>query len=102
MSHTTRYGNTYTNQEWKEVQEMYRQEEDAAVAYINTLEDSLTKAAGFLHREFNDVPSKTWRMALSQKFDIENPRDVQFTSEKKAERFEAAVNWIESELKKVS
>jgi hypothetical protein len=99
MAHTTKYGNTYSDQEWKEVQEMYRQEGEEARQYFEVLNDSLDKAAAVLHKEFSDTPEKTWRMALAQQFDIEIPREVKFTSEKKAESFEAAVNWISSELK---
>lgn len=100
MAHTTRYGNTYTDQEWKEVQDAYREEGEAASRWFQVKEESISRSAQILHKEFSDVPVATWKAGLNSQYD-ENPREIQFTSSAKKERFEAAAAWVWSQLKKV-
>lgn len=46
MAHTTRYGNTYTDEEWKEVQENFKQEQvkdEAILIKIDGMEKYLRR-----------------------------------------------------------
>jgi len=97
--HTTRYGNTYTDEEWAEVQEEYRREEGKAAAYFEIRDAKIISAAGFLNREFPQVPVSHWEKALHENYRWDRePREIKFTTEKKAERFAAAMRWIDSEI----
>ena len=98
MGHTTRYGNYYTEQEWKEVQAQHAQMGEDAAAEIQKLEDLIEEAAGHLAREFSDTPKNSWQAGLNASFDIMDNREIRFTSDKKQERFEAAVAWIEKQI----
>lgn len=100
MSHTTKYGNTYTDQEWKTVQKMYKQEGDEAASYFDILHKSIAKAAKILHNQFSDVPESSWRMALNNEYEM-NAKEIQFTSEEKQQRFNDASKWIEKQLSQI-
>lgn len=101
MAHTTRYGNTYSDEEWKEVQESYQQESEEADRFFELKGELIAKAATLLNRQFSDVPVNTFKTALGQSF--EHPMDVKeikFSSHEKAEKFAAAEKWIIAEMKK--
>jgi hypothetical protein len=99
MAHTTRYGNTYSDEEWKEVQEMYQQEGEEADRFFELKGELIAKAAGFLNRQFSDVPVNTFKAALNQSFEMD-AKEVKFSSQEKAERFASAEKWIQAEMKK--
>jgi hypothetical protein len=99
MSHTTRYGNTYTDREWKEVQEGYRREGQKAEEYFVIRDKSIEKAAEVLHNEFPGTPQASWQAAIFEQYRFDRePREIKFTSPQKATRFAAATKWIDSEI----
>lgn len=72
----------------EELQARWNEEKQEAAEFLQRYEAAIEKAAGFLNREFPQVPTSTWKNAL------ENPDMVQFTDEKKEARFEGAQEWI--------
>lgn len=86
----TRYGNYYTEEEWKESERMREEELAATDEWYSKYQAAIEKAAKVLNREFPDVPVAKWRQALESA----NPGRIQFTSAKKEERFNAAIEWI--------
>lgn len=99
MTHTTKWGNTYTDEEWAEMQENFKQQDREASEYPIILNKAVKKAAGFLNREFTNVPTKNWEAAIREiyRFDRE-PKEIKFTSVKKEERFNAALKWIDKNV----
>ena len=77
-----------TEDEYEQVQEMNRQEAIEGERFLEAYEAAIDKAADFLYREFPGVPAATWKAALN------NPDAVQFTSEHKQARFNAAQDLI--------
>ncbi len=99
MAHTTKYGNTYTDQEWKETQEAYHHEGQKAEEYFVIRDKSIEKAAEVLHNEFPETPKASWHAAIFEQYRFDRePREIKFTSPQKATRFEAATKWIDSEI----
>ena len=99
MAHTTRYGNTYSDLEWAEMQESFAEEARRTSRFFELKDESIEKAASFLNKEFPDVPVATWKEALNNEWEFE-PREIKFTSPEKAARYECASKWVESEMKK--
>lgn len=67
---------------------MNRQEAIEGDKFLEAYETAIDKAAGFLNREFPNTPKATWKAALN------NPDAVQFTSDHKKARFNAAQDLI--------
>ena len=77
-----------TEEEYNQVQEMNRQEAIEGDEFLEAYETAIDKAAKCLNQEFPTTPKATWKKALN------NPDAVQFTSEHKKARFDAAQEWI--------
>jgi len=76
----------------EEAVELRRQQAQEADDYLFAYEAAIEKAAGFLNREFPQVPAATWKSALN------NPDAVHFTDENRKARFQAAQAWIGTQV----
>jgi hypothetical protein len=104
MAHTTRYGNTYSDAEWKLQQEMRAAEKRSAKFYQKAVAEIKEKAVrGLVHYGINAVVAEKiagWICDYELDDAIERGA-LKFTSSEKEAAVRRCEAWVGEELKKV-
>ena len=90
MTHTTKYGNTYSDREWKEMQENFDREVEEARDYLNKRDAILRHAAQMLE----DAGASKNSFGIATRIADYGTEGIQFSSIEKQESVEKIEDWI--------
>lgn len=90
MTHTTKYGNTYSDREWKEMQENFDREVEEARDYLDKRDAILRHAAQML----KDIEVSKNSYGIACRIADHGTEGIQFSSIEKQESVEKIADWI--------
>ncbi len=90
MAHTTKYGNTYSDREWKEMQENFDREVEEARDYSSKRDGIIGHAA----RMLEDIGATGNTFGIATRIADYGLDGIQFSSADKQEAVEKIADWI--------
>ncbi len=93
MAHITRFGNTYSDREWKEMQENFDREAEEARDYLDKRDAMLRHSA----RMLEDIGVDGNTFGIATRIAGYGLDGIQFSSQEKQEAVEKIADWIAKE-----